>query len=225
MFGSFSLESIEWLYRNYSEFLDSHLYDFVSCQRPNGSIYGTAGTCRKGSEVEQRREESIKHLNNSLALLEEKRRKAAPEDKERLTKLIHKLQKDLDSIKGEPKPSSPRKSGTQSKTVRDFSKEKPEKSRNESYGFMGSSRDYHSSGLQERWQEASRGLQSQGIKPVYARRILDSPWGRHLADELGEAPTSEVKTRVEDLLRNQSSFGRREFNKLLKTVMVDGYDD
>lgn len=226
MLGSYSQESLKWLQENYGEFLNSRLYDFVSCQRPDGSVYGTAGTCRKGSEIERRREESIKHLNNSLALLKEKRDNAPPEHKPRITRLIDKLEADLKAIQGESKlKNTPTQSGTKNVAKKDLSHLKPEKSRNDSYGFMGSSREYHSSGLQERWKEASKGLQTQGIHPTHARRILDSPWGRHLADELGSAPNSEVKSRVENMLKNQSSFGRREFNKLIKKVMAEGYDD
>ena len=33
----------------YEEFMES--YDFARCQRPDGSIYGTGGTCRKGTPV------------------------------------------------------------------------------------------------------------------------------------------------------------------------------
>jgi len=29
------------------------IYDFVTCQRPDGSTYGTAGTCRKGVQIER----------------------------------------------------------------------------------------------------------------------------------------------------------------------------
>lgn len=37
MVGSFSTEA-------------QHVFDFTRCQRPNGTFYGTAGTCRKGTE-------------------------------------------------------------------------------------------------------------------------------------------------------------------------------
>lgn len=29
------------------------IYDFVTCQRPDGSTYGTSGTCRKGVQIER----------------------------------------------------------------------------------------------------------------------------------------------------------------------------
>ena len=39
----------EWAEGVYEEFMES--YDFARCQRPDGSIYGTGGTCRKGTPV------------------------------------------------------------------------------------------------------------------------------------------------------------------------------
>jgi len=42
--GYFSDEVVEWLYENYSELAGSILYEFTTCQRPNGTVYGTAGT-------------------------------------------------------------------------------------------------------------------------------------------------------------------------------------
>jgi hypothetical protein len=38
MYGSFSQKALE-------------LWEFVRCQRPNGTFYGTSGTCRSGSKV------------------------------------------------------------------------------------------------------------------------------------------------------------------------------
>jgi hypothetical protein len=35
----------------------SEAYDFARCQRPDGSFYGTAGTCRKGSPAGAKQEE------------------------------------------------------------------------------------------------------------------------------------------------------------------------
>ena len=42
----FSEESV----RSVNEILSGN-FDFTLCQRPNGSLYGTSGKCRKGSEV------------------------------------------------------------------------------------------------------------------------------------------------------------------------------
>ena len=39
----------EWAPGVYENFVES--YDFARCQRPDGSIYGTGGTCRKGTPV------------------------------------------------------------------------------------------------------------------------------------------------------------------------------
>jgi hypothetical protein len=61
--GTFRPESIEQLYAAYAEkhgggmgydvnaqsFAEA--YDYMTCQRPDGSTYGTSGQCRKGKEV------------------------------------------------------------------------------------------------------------------------------------------------------------------------------
>lgn len=61
--GTFKPESIEQLYAAYAEkhgASDSYdesaqsfseAYDFTTCERPDGSKYGTGGQCRKGKEV------------------------------------------------------------------------------------------------------------------------------------------------------------------------------
>lgn len=36
----------------FSEVVESNSLDFVRCMRPNGTFYGTSGTCRKGSKTE-----------------------------------------------------------------------------------------------------------------------------------------------------------------------------
>ena len=49
------MKKSEWAEGVYEEFMES--YDFARCQRPDGSIYGTAGTCRKGTPVGEKVEE------------------------------------------------------------------------------------------------------------------------------------------------------------------------
>lgn len=61
--GTFQPEAIEQLYAAYAERYGeeqayeanaqsfSEAYDYATCQRPDGSTYGTAGQCRKGKEV------------------------------------------------------------------------------------------------------------------------------------------------------------------------------
>ena len=43
------MKNSEWAPGVYEQFRES--YDFARCQRPDGSIYGTGGTCRKGTPV------------------------------------------------------------------------------------------------------------------------------------------------------------------------------
>ena len=49
------MKKSEWAEGVYEEFMES--YDFARCQRPDGSIYGTGGTCRKGTPVGEKVEE------------------------------------------------------------------------------------------------------------------------------------------------------------------------
>ena len=66
MQGSFSEESLEVFNKlasatqglDYSE-SEADSYDFTRCIRPNGTAYGTGGTCRKGSPAEKTTEEGV----------------------------------------------------------------------------------------------------------------------------------------------------------------------
>jgi hypothetical protein len=63
MLGSFSekgLESYKEAIQAYSgrvNFSESETYDFARCVRPDGSVYGTGGKCRKGTETQAEKEE------------------------------------------------------------------------------------------------------------------------------------------------------------------------
>lgn len=43
------MKQSEWVKGAYENFMET--YEFARCQRPDGSIYGTGGTCRKGTPV------------------------------------------------------------------------------------------------------------------------------------------------------------------------------
>lgn len=224
--GYFSDEVVEWLYENYSELAGSILYEFTTCQRPNGTVYGTAGTCRKGTEIEQRRQESITHLNTTLASLRDKRDKSPEESRGRINRLITKLETDLSSIQG-VKGAEKKSTGAGSRTTSqdpirnpvDHSAMAPEKTQNETYGFYGTTRDAKPKEVEKRWRHASRGIQSQGVLPIYARRLLDSTWGRHLANELERTPTDRVWNTVQEMLEKPNTAQRRDFENMWKRVM------
>lgn len=223
--GYFSDEVVEWLYENYSELAGSILYEFTTCQRPNGTIYGTSGTCRKGSEIEQRRQESITHLNTTLASLRDKRDKSPEESRSRINRLITKLETDLKAIQGvkgaEKKSTEVGSKATSQEPFRnpvDHSAMTPEKTQNEMFGFYGTTRIKNPKKVEKRWRMASRAIQSQGVLPVYAQRLLDSKWGRHLAEELEKTPTDIVWKKVQEMLEKPDSPERRDFLKMLKTV-------
>ena len=54
-FGKFSDSAIV----DFSEEM-AERFDFTRCQRPNGTFYGTSGTCRKGAEVGPREMAALK---------------------------------------------------------------------------------------------------------------------------------------------------------------------
>jgi hypothetical protein len=208
----------------------SNTFNFTTCQRPDGSTYGTSGTCRKGSEVETRRQQSVAHLENSIRLLNEKKsRLSSPEAKGRIDRLVSKLEADKRAISGEksnvkitgfewkaPKPQ-PR-----SQTVSHESKT-PQESKNKDNGFYGTtlSRVGNPEEVQLRWNAAARAVQSRGPTPVQAQRILDSTWGRHFADQLSSMPTSQVSQYSKALLDSMNLRDRRTFQEVWKYAQID----
>lgn len=230
--GYFSDKVVEWLYENYSELAGSILYEFTTCQRPNGTVYGTAGTCRKGTEIEQRRQESITHLNTTLASLRDKRDKSPEEGRDRINRLITKLETDLKAIQG-VKGAEKKSTGVGSRATsqdltrnpRDTSSMTPERSQNKEYGFYGTTQYANPKEVEERWRNASRGIQSQGVLPIHARRLLDASWGRHLANELGKTPTDKVLNTVQRKLEKRGSPERKHFLKMLRIVTQEDYED
>jgi hypothetical protein len=232
--GYFSDEVVEWLYENYSELAGSILYEFTTCQRPNGTVYGTAGTCRKGTEIEQRRQESINHLNTTLASLRNKRDKSPEESRSRINRLITKLETDLKAIQGvkeaEKKSTGAGSRATSQDLTRnpvDHSATMPEKTRNETSGFYGATRARvkDPERVEKRWRLASRAIQSQGVLPLHARRLLDSEWGRQLAKEAEGLLTQSLWQRLQGKLEKPDSALRRDFEKMLRIVTREDYED
>ena len=65
MKGSFSEDALEQFARLAAEkqgldFSEGEVYDFARCVRPDGSFYGTGGTCRKGSDAGDKKPEAPK---------------------------------------------------------------------------------------------------------------------------------------------------------------------
>jgi hypothetical protein len=70
--GSFDPKAVELFEANFSENFkfseDTESYDFTTCQRPDGSFYGTGGQCRKGKESGAKADvESMKKKRQELA--------------------------------------------------------------------------------------------------------------------------------------------------------------
>jgi hypothetical protein len=99
--------------------LDS-AYNFATCERPNGSRYGTAGKCRKGSEVSTEQNTAKKSsqatLDNLLKQEREARDKGDTETARKLMREHMNLVKELErsdasmSLKGKDSPKSERPS-------------------------------------------------------------------------------------------------------------------
>ena len=89
--------------------LDS-AYDFTTCERPNGSRYGTAGKCRKGSEVSTEQSTAKKSsqatLDNLLKQEQEARDKGDTETARKLMREHMDLAKKLDSAAATVLPKS-----------------------------------------------------------------------------------------------------------------------
>jgi hypothetical protein len=68
MFGSFDTETLKKYAHLAAEkagvdFAEDDTYDFTRCVRSDGSVYGTSGKCRKGTETGAKEEEGSKGLN------------------------------------------------------------------------------------------------------------------------------------------------------------------
>lgn len=80
----------------------SEAYDFARCQRPDGTFYGTSGTCRKGKEVGPK---EVKALKTAAAAGSKKAKLALEVVEGKKTKAQAKKE-----LKGEGKPSPPKPS-------------------------------------------------------------------------------------------------------------------
>lgn len=89
MFGSFSEEALaeysEMVSQTQSaDFSEGDTYDFTRCMRPNGSIYGTRGQCRKGVESTKAAAAKVAERAGKLA---RQRKNQTPEKKELYDKM------------------------------------------------------------------------------------------------------------------------------------------
>lgn len=71
MKGSFSEESLRQFsdlvaQTQSADFSEGEVYDFTRCVRPDGSAYGTRGTCRKGTEGAAQEKQAISQLGSML---------------------------------------------------------------------------------------------------------------------------------------------------------------
>jgi len=88
-FGGFTEEALAAYQKALTEqegtdFAEGDSYDFTTCIRPDGSAYGTGGTCRKGSPGEARKEargEMIKQRHEVAKLKKTRDETAGGEDK------------------------------------------------------------------------------------------------------------------------------------------------
>ena len=71
MKGSFSDESVQAFKAVMSDlhgldYSEAEMFDFTRCVRPNGSVYGTGGTCRKGTQTDKNEQDAMSQLAGML---------------------------------------------------------------------------------------------------------------------------------------------------------------
>lgn len=113
--GTFKPESIEQFYSSYAEkhgayegYEDSaqsfsEAYDFTTCERPDGSKYGTGGQCRKGKETTPGSEEKPKRARKKAAKAEETPTGPVPPEND-VKEMTDRLKKTFVGWDGETRP-------------------------------------------------------------------------------------------------------------------------
>lgn len=88
-------------------------YEFATCERPNGSRYGTAGKCRKGSEVSTEQSTAKKSSQATLDnLLKQEREARDKGDTETARKLMRKHMNLVKELEGPVAPVSLKSKGS-----------------------------------------------------------------------------------------------------------------
>ena len=78
---------------------------------------------------------------------------------------------------------------------------------NKKWGFWGTARNHieNKKDMQLFWDKAAEIIQSKGLTPQQALGLMDSRWGRHIADEFAEELSTNLETFAQTFKRQMST--------------------
>lgn len=81
------------------------------------------------------------------------------------------------------------------------------KTQNKKWGFWGTARNYieDKKEMQIFWDKTAEIIQSKGLTPQQALGLMDSRWGRHIADEFAEELSTNLETFTQTFERQMST--------------------
>lgn len=89
------------------------------------------------------------------------------------------------------------------------------KTQNKIWGFWGAASNHieHKEDMQAFWDKAAEIIQSKGLTPQQTLDLMDSRWGRHIADEFAEELNCDLET-FEKAFKHKMTKGRlqKDFN-------------
>lgn len=81
------------------------------------------------------------------------------------------------------------------------------KTQNKTWGFWGTASNHieHKQEMQAFWDKAAEIIQSKGLTPQQTLGLMDSRWGRHIADEFAEELSTNLETFASVFKRQMST--------------------
>lgn len=81
------------------------------------------------------------------------------------------------------------------------------KTQNKTWGFWGTASNHieHKKEMQAFWDKAAEIIQSKGLTPQQTLGLMDSRWGRHIADEFAEELSTNLETFASVFKRQMST--------------------
>lgn len=81
------------------------------------------------------------------------------------------------------------------------------KTQNKTWGFWGTASNHieHKKEMQVFWDKAAEIIQSKGLTPQQTLGLMDSRWGRHIADEFAEELSTNLETFASVFKRQMST--------------------
>ncbi|MGB0873682.1 MAG: hypothetical protein ACPGSE_00365 [Synechococcus sp.] len=81
--------------------------------------------------------------------------------------------------------------------------------------------EYLTAAANARWNQVSQALIELGYAPLIAQRLLDSRWGRHLADHFELVPTDQLRSHMLSHIRGLWGRAGRAFDEALVVARDD----